>query len=517
MLSNITEEQIDQLTLRLIQGAWTLFKWVTLQCFILFLVPFTWSFLPSEMPLYVISYTFIFNVYWVTTPKDKRLDFIWKPYVWYVIISVILCFALLDSFSLFGIVLAPLFGLLCFIMVRRYKHFLKTHAVTFARRITIIIASTVLIMAIVVALRAWNVSIKCKGHGSFKTEKNEILQRRDYLASKLITSPQKVLHEMPSGIGEQFQGEWALYSCSMFAMSLYNISRIYPETKTENAHYIDSLISIVLSPELREYDSKRWKEDALTTLDSYETSHISYISHLAWMIGEYKTMVGSDKYDKLYDQLCNAMNGRILHSPDLNLQTYPDEPIYIPDMLVAIVGLKQYSALNKGKYSSTVDAWVDHARKKWLDPKTGLLVSFLDVDGRQFSDAPIKGSYSALNCSYLTLIDRKFAQEQYLQLKKHFWKNGVLSGMKEYYDASPILSLDVDAGPVIMGLSPSGTAFSTGAATFFKDNEVRDKILRTSEIAGYTLTWDNTKHYALANLALVGEAIMLAMRTNAPE
>ena len=67
-----------------------------------------------------------------------------------------------------------------------------------------------------------------------------------------------------------------------------------------------------------------------------------------------------------------------------------------------------------------------------------------------------------------------------------------------------------------MGLSPSGTAFSTGAATFFNDNEVRSNILRTAEICGNTLSSGNKKHYALANIALVGEAIMLAMRTNAP-
>lgn len=76
--------------------------------------------------------------------------------------------------------------------------------------------------------------------------------------------------------------------------------------------------------------------------------------------------------------------------------------------------------------------------------------------------------------------------------------------------------MDIDAGPVIMGLSPSATAFSTGAATFFNDNEVRGNILRTAEICGNTLSSGNNKHYALANIALVGEAIMLAMRTNAP-
>lgn len=307
----MTEEQIDKLTLRLTHGVCTIFRWLALQCLILFLIPLNLIFLTPEMFLYIVSYTFVFNVYCGITPKDKRLNFVWKPYAVYLIIAVILSFILLDSFSLFGIIFAPLYGLLCFIVVRRYRHFRKTYTTTLAQRIAFNIASTALIIAVVAANRVLSVSHECQGHGSFDTEKNEILQRRNYLASKLITFPQKVLHEMPSGIGEQFQGEWALYSCSMFAVSLYNISRIYPETKTENTHYIDSLISIVLSPELRKYDSKRWKEDVLSTLYSYETSHISYISHLAWMIGEFKAMGGGNKYDKLYAQLCDAMYRRI--------------------------------------------------------------------------------------------------------------------------------------------------------------------------------------------------------------
>ena len=52
------------------------------------------------------------------------------------------------------------------------------------------------------------------GHGSFDGEKKEIIRRANYLTSKVATTPQKLLDEMPSGIGEQFQGEWALYTCS---------------------------------------------------------------------------------------------------------------------------------------------------------------------------------------------------------------------------------------------------------------------------------------------------------------
>ena len=69
-------------------------------------------------------------------------------------------------------------------------------------------------------------------------------------------------------------------------------------------------------------------------------------------------------------------------------------------------------------------------------------------------------------------------------------------------------------GDDILGLSPSGTAFFAGSATFFGDKKVRNSILRTAELAGTSVGFGNKRHYLLANLALVGEAIMLAMRTN---
>lgn len=185
-------------------------------------------------------------------------------------------------------------------------------------------------------------------------------------------------------------------------------------------------------------------------------------------------------------------------------------------MLVAIVALKQYGDLYNGEYHTTVAKWLESAKSDWIDANTGLLVSFLDDSGEKFPYAPIKGSYSALNCYYLTLVDKDFARQQYLQLKQLFWKNGAVKGLREYWNKRYFLGLgmDVDAGPIIFGLSPSGTAFFTGAATFFGDGEVCNGILRTAELAGTTVDFGGKRHYLLANIALVGEAIMLAMRTN---
>lgn len=77
-----------------------------------------------------------------------------------------------------------------------------------------------------------------------------------------------------------------------------------------------------------------------------------------------------------------------------------------------------------------------------------------------------------------------------------------------------MFGVDIDAGPIIFNLSPSGTAFATGSVTYFNDSKLRRKLLKTAEIAGTTISCRGKRHYLLADVALVGEAIMLAMRTN---
>ena len=374
-----------------------------------------------------------------------------------------------------------------------------------------------LIVAALITIKViWVVSATI-GHGSFEGERKEIVRRANYLTSMVCTTPQDLLNEMPSGIGAQFQGEWAIYSCSMTSAALANIAILYPQNKELAIKFIGQIIDIAMSEEIREYDKLRWGEDPMDGIYG-NLSHISYYSHLAWMISRYKQIGGDGKYDDLYHSLCKAMNRRIRQSKSLNLPTYPGEYIYIPDMLVAIVALANYSNQYDGKYSTTVNMWVERAKKEWIDKETGLVASFLEV----YNDSirivlPVKGSYSALNCYYLSLVDPEFAKEQYDCLMKNYKQGFLFAGIKEYHDRTCLFGMDIDAGPIIFNLSPSGTAFAIGCATSLDDMEFRNKLLKTAELGGSTVTWFGKSHYLLANLALVGEAIVLAMRTSAPQ
>ncbi len=375
----------------------------------------------------------------------------------------------------------------------------------------------IVVIIVLLAVKAIWVSCSTSSIGSFETEKKDIIRRANYLTSKVATTPQKLLEEMPSGIGEQFQGEWAIYSCSMTCAALANIAILYPKNKELSIKFIGEIIDIALSEEIREYDRTRWGEDPMDGIYG-NRSHISYYSHLAWMISRYKQIGGDGRYDGLYHSLCKAMNRRIRQSKSLNLPTYPGEYIYIPDMLVAIVALANYSSQYEGKYSTTVNMWVERAQKEWIDKETGVVASFLEVcnDSVQIVQ-PVKGSYSALNCYYLSLVDSEFAKEQYDCLMKNYKQEFPFAGIREYHDRTCLFGMDIDAGPVVFNLSPSGTAFAIGCATSLDDIEFRNKLLKTAEIGGSSVTWFGKSHYLLANLALVGEAIVLAMRTSTPQ
>ena len=502
----------DNSSARELDCIFNVIKWFGLQAILFFLTPYLWNYEYGVGAIVLILiYTTLYAIYGEYATKEVRLRWSLVPYVVYLIIAFLLYIFTEDFISsVWTCILLPFYGFVCLLCTKiASKHFRKVRK-QYKMGGAMVFCSVLLFL---ICLKTVSVLWMTKDNGEFDSEKSDILERRNYLVEKLVTTPQEVLNEMPSSIGTQFQGEWALYSCSMLSASLVNISNLYPETKDENLRHISKLIEIVKSPEIRYYDTMRWGEDPLTSLDG-DCSHVSYLSHLAWMICGYKEIGGGNKYDTLLADLCEAMNRRLVASEGFNLPTYPGEAIYVPDMLVAIVALDKYADMNQGKYRSTVQKWVKKAQTNWINKETGLLVSFLDDYGCQFDDAPVKGSYSALNCYYLSLIDDQFASKQYEQLKSLFWKGGTISGLKEYWDKTFYIGLDIDAGPILFELSPSGTAFMTGAATYFNDITTRTKILRTAETAGHTIKLGNKRHYLLANVALVGESIMLAMRTN---
>lgn len=354
---------------------------------------------------------------------------------------------------------------------------------------------------------------------AWEEEKTDILERANWLCKEIITDPESLMQKAPSMIGREYQGEWAIYCCSMLTHALGNIASIYPEKKEVCPGLMAKMIDIVNTPTIREYDTKPWKEDAMESLDGPK-SHMTYLSILAWMITNYKMAGGDGRYDNVLHKLCETLNRRMLESKhDLNLLSFPRKPIWLPDMLVTLVALRNYGRMYDGKYDDTINRWLTNAKTKWIHKGTGLLAGQLPGEGR-LRNMVIRGSHSALICSYLALVDEDFAREQYQKMCNVLRKDATfmgkkICGVKEYLRKSPALKMmPGDAGLVVKGISAGGTAFALGAATFFDDWEFRYKMLRTAETVGGTKKEKGMRHYKISKLFLVGEATALAMRTN---
>ena len=67
-----------------------------------------------------------------------------------------------------------------------------------------------IVLLVLISGKAIWVRCATRNIGTFETEKADILHRRAYLLDKVITEPKKLINKFPPGIGEQFQGEWAI-------------------------------------------------------------------------------------------------------------------------------------------------------------------------------------------------------------------------------------------------------------------------------------------------------------------
>lgn len=344
-------------------------------------------------------------------------------------------------------------------------------------------------------------------------EKKELIKRANWLCKEVIVKdPEYLISKMPKVIGRQFQGQWAIYACSMTACALCNLIRLYPELKDDYLKMVIRLINQTNTPVIRYYDTQWWGEDALETLDG-KASHMTYLSILAWMISNYRLAGGDDRYNALHRELCDTLNRRMLASHDLNLPSFPNGVIFLPDMMFAGLALKDYDSICGETYHDTLHKWLYNLKNRYIEPKTYLLASTIF---RNLTTGRTSGAYSGLNTTGIALLDREFGSEQLKNLKDHLVISfGKYAAIKEYLNKTPKLTFDIDAGPVVYGISPSGTAFAIGAATYLGDWELRQKLLNTASLAGGDVKRRKHQHYRLAEIMLTGEAITLAMRTMA--
>lgn len=335
--------------------------------------------------------------------------------------------------------------------------------------------------------------------------KTELLQRRAFLIEKIKKgdyNPQK----MPP-VGTPFQHEWSIVATSMTAMALADLSFRFPETREESVEYIDSLITLLLSDDMRVLGETMWQRDPLDEAELH-TAQAWYMAHAGLTIAAYKYCSGDDFYDSIYTVIHEATVKTLERSSTPYIETYPGQ-IYTADNAALYASLMLYDELMGKDNKRFVEQWISYTEEKLIDSETGVMKSYVTNINSPSTNS--RGSWAGWNSYYLPLVDSSFARAQYLRTKEHFLDN--LFGFRVCleYPHGVSSSGDIDSGPVIFGASTSGTVFLLGGAVRQKDYDLVGELLKTYEFAGISRTSKGKRHYLLA--PLVGDAIALAMMT----
>jgi hypothetical protein len=332
------------------------------------------------------------------------------------------------------------------------------------------------------------------------------MARRAYLLDRVVRQ---------NKLGPMGFDQWTIATYSMLGSALVNIAMVYPETQVESLAAVETLLDRLLNDDaIRRYETRSWRgKDALLSLDRPDNGHLGYLGHLNLLLADYHYLGGKDpRYTELFKKISASMIGKMSFRSINQAETYPSI-IFIADNAAAVASIALHDDFVDAPSPRFGQRWVETTKRDFTDPDTNLLVHTALVNGN-FMDRT-RGCTIGWNSFYLPFVDAQFAKEQYDTAKKILVTKTRFgfAGLKEFPEGV-VGKGDADSGPVLFGLSMSGTGFIVAAAKLYGDARLLSALLLTAETAGFTFQWNGQRQYLLA--PMVGDAVMLAMKTAVP-
>jgi len=213
-------------------------------------------------------------------------------------------------------------------------------------------------------------------------------------------------------------------------------------------------------------------------------------------------------HDALAERV-DAIVSRLQASPLLVSESYPDE-CWLFDHAIALAAIRLADHLDGTDHSAFLRTWLSEARRRFTDPRTGLLVSSFSTAG-DIGDGPEGSSiWGALH--FLRLVDEDFARAQYALARRELAHGlGGFAWSREWPRSAAVheAALDVDSGMIIPGLdiSAGGSGLAFIGASSFGDADYLGRLHATLDFAAFPLREHGGLRYCASNL--VGDAVLL--------
>ena len=295
----------------------------------------------------------------------------------------------------------------------------------------------------------------------------------------------------------RFDGEWRTVTCAFGALGMAQVAERHPEERDRLRDATRSCLQALQTPEARSFAIAAWGVDGGTDL-AHRGGH-AWLGYEALALAVSHRTFPDDpwiaaRHGQVHDALVARLNA---HSPR-SLQTYPGET-YPPDQAVLL------AAVELGGHDAS--AWRARWRAHAIDPHTGLLFQRLDPSSGAPSDVA-RGSGTTLAAWALGLASLPEADDLWTAIETHLLvEHASLAAIREVPPGSPA-RMDVDSGPVVLGLGLSASGFALGASRAAGDRDRFTRLHRLAWVVGAPAQSFGRRRFVAGGA--VGDALLLA-------
>lgn len=306
-----------------------------------------------------------------------------------------------------------------------------------------------------------------------------------------------------------FDGEWLFGTYQMAGLGLCQLIRMHPDTRDEFLPAVRACLERIESDEVRAFDRNRWNEDPLASLNG-KNGHAAYLGYYNLALGLYQELADDPDFRERHQRISEALIARLQTSRLLLLETYPGE-VYPVDNTAVIASIAVYDRVTGSDHSSLIAAWEARCREQYVDAESGMLIQAVGSTRGHPLDKP-RSSGTALGAYFLSIAGMELGRDLYERMKQNCEITVFgFGGLKEYPPNVEAGRGDIDSGPVVFGLSFSGTGFVAASARTFDDPDYFERLYRTSTLLGIPFDSGGERSYVMGGP--LGNAILLAMHT----
>jgi len=333
-----------------------------------------------------------------------------------------------------------------------------------------------------------------------------IAPRTSELAARQI---QTLLGGPTSELGAQHQasGEWDFMGRTYVAWSLANMALRDPQAKASYLEKMDKIISETLAVEkdngFQYFLLPYWRARPFV---ANPPRSIFVDGEIALMLALRRLVDDNPEDKRALEERVSVITERMSSGPVASAESYPDE-CWTFCNAVALAALTVSDVLDGTDHSPLARRWIETAKAKLTDAKTGLLVSRYAYDGTVM-EGP-EGSTLWMVIHALAVVDPAFARDQYEKAKSELAGSILGFGYAAEWPAEAKGHADIDSGPVIplLDVSAGSSGLALVAAKTFDDEPYFTKLVTTLDFAAFPIRERGTLRYAAGNQ--VGDAVLL--------